>query len=124
MQETPREKWGGILGLVLVMIPTLAVSGFEPELGRVLPAPVWVVLAALGGAIGGAIATPRTSRGAISGAAMGFGFVLLTAVYVYVRTSLSGGHTFYKIELALAGVVGAAPGAVLFGKWARGTAQR
>ena len=122
--ETPREKWAGIAGMFGVLLPTLAVSGFEPELGAALPVVAWIALATLAGAVAGAIATPLTVRGAATGAAMASGFLLGTLLYVVVRTSLTGGDTFFKLELAVAGVIGMAPNALAYAKWARPSKRR
>lgn len=40
-------------------------------------------------------------------------------LYVVIRTTLTGYHTFLRIELVPGGMLGAAPGLLLYGAWAR-----
>ena len=118
MDETPRENWATWVGLFATIIPGMIVSGFMPE-WNVLPYAGWFAIAAIGSAIAGAIATPMIVRGAISGAIAGVGMMIGLWLYVVLRSSLTGNHTFFKIELAIGGMLGAAPGLVLYGAWAR-----
>ena len=118
MDETPRENWGSWIGVIATIVPGMIASGFMPE-WNVLPYEGWFAIAAVGSAIGGAIATPLFVRGAISGAIAGVGTMLGLWLYVVVRSALTGHHTFLKIELVIGGMLGAAPGLLLYGAWAR-----
>ena len=44
MDETPREKWAGIFGGVVSIIPAMIVAGFMPE-WDVLPFAGWLAVA-------------------------------------------------------------------------------
>jgi hypothetical protein len=116
--ESLREKWGGYWGLTCTVVPAMIVSGFMPE-WNVLPLFGWVAIAAVGAAVGGAIATPKTVRGLVAGAAMGIGVLLGVYAYVAVRGAVSGHHTFLKLEVVVGALIGAAPGMWLYAKWAR-----
>jgi hypothetical protein len=116
--ETPREKWAGYLGLFFTIIPGMIVSGFMPA-WDVLPFQLWLAIATAGAAVAGAIATPRTLRGAVAGAVAGAGVMLGIFAYVALRAGISGNHTFLKLEIMIGALVGAVPGALLYAKWAR-----
>src|SRR5688572_11952367 len=100
MDETPREKWAGYLGLFATSFPALIASGFMPA-WDVLPFAVWLAIAAVGAGIAGAIATPLWSRGAVAGALAGVGGVVGTWLYVAIRSGLTGHSTFLKLELVI-----------------------
>lgn len=121
MGETPREKWASYLGLFVTLIPAMITSGFMPD-WDVLPFETWLAIATLGAAVAGAIATPRLARGALAGALAGAGVMIGVWAYVAIRGGLTGNHTFLKIELVIGALIGAAPGMVLYDKWARVTA--
>ena len=74
MDETPREKWAGIFGGVVSIIPAMIVAGFMPE-WDVLPFAGWLAIAGVGAAIAGVIIAPSI-RGALAGALAGVGLVL------------------------------------------------
>jgi len=118
VDETPREKWAGYLGLFFTIVPGLIVSGFMPE-WDVLPFHVWLGIATAGAAVAGAIATPRTLRGAISGAVAGAGVMLGIFAYVALRAGITGNHTFLKLEILIGVLIGCVPGVLLYLKWAR-----
>ncbi|MFT5354382.1 MAG: hypothetical protein ACI9KE_001587 [Polyangiales bacterium] len=117
MNETLAEKAGGWIAILSVVIPSLLASGFTPE-WNVLPFAGWVLVSAAGAASGAAIATSRRARGAISGAIGGAGFVLGTWFYVMARQAITGNSTFLSVELLLGGALGAAPGILLYMRWA------
>jgi len=118
MAESRREKWAGWLGLFVTVVPAMITSGFMPQ-WDVLPFLGWLGVATVGAAVSGAIATPRWGRGAVAGALVGAGILFGTWAYVALRGSLTGHHTFLKIELAIGALLGAAPGIALYTKWAR-----
>lgn len=112
--ETRREKHGSTIGSALVILPGMIASGLVPawDLSRFVGR---LAIAMVGGAIGGAIATPRTLVGLAAGAAMGAGTLLGMEVYVLVRGTLTGHDTYLQVEL----VIGAAPGGLVYYKWGR-----
>ena len=118
LDETPRENWATWIGIISTIIPGMIVSGFMPD-WNVLPYNGWLTIAAIGSAIAGAIATPKFVRGAFSGMIAGVGMMFGLWLYVVIRTTLTGHHTFLRIELVLGGMLGAAPGLLLYGAWAR-----
>ncbi len=120
MDETPRENWATWIGLFVTIIPGMIVSGFMPE-WDVLPVAGWIAIAVIGSAIAGAIATPLVVRGAVSGAITGVGMMIGLWLYVVLRSALTGHNTFLKVELVIGGLLGAAPGLLLYGAWARKT---
>ena len=118
MDETPRENWAIWIGLFSTLIPGMIASGFMPE-WNVLPFAGWVAIATIGAMIAGAIATPLMLRGAISGAIAGAGMMIGLWLYVVARSALTGNSTLFKLELVIGGMLGAAPGMLLYGAWAR-----
>lgn len=120
VDETPREKWAGYLGLFTTIVPAMIVAGFMPE-WDVLPFAGWLAIATLGAGLAGAIATPLWARGAVSGALAGAGALVGIVVYVAVRGGLTDHHTYLSIELVIGALLGAAPGMILYSKWARVT---
>ena len=116
--ETPREKWAEYLGIALTVLPAMISAGFMPE-WNVLPLSGWISIAAAGGALAAAIATPQWARGAVAGALMGVGVVLGVHAYVAARIAVTDNATFLKLELVIGAMLGAAPGAMLYWKWAR-----
>jgi hypothetical protein len=119
VDETPREKWAGYFGLFVTVIPGMIMAGFMPA-WDVLPTAGWVAVATAGAAIAGAIATPRTGRGALAGALTGAGLMLGIWLYVAIRGALTGHYTFLKVEIAIGALLGGTPGALLYARWARG----
>ena len=117
MEEPRREKVGFYVGTAFTIIPAMIASGFMPE-WDVLPFGGWLALAVVGGAAGGAIATSRTASGAACGALAGLGAVLGVYVYVLVRAALVG-ESFFRVELVIGALIGAAPGMLAFQRWAR-----
>ncbi len=120
MDETPREKWAGYFGLFMTLIPAMIVAGFMPE-WDVLPFVGWLAIATVGAGVAGAIATPLWGRGAVAGALAGAGVMVGIVVYVAVRGALTDHHTYLSIELVIGALLGAAPGMILYSKWARAT---
>ncbi len=118
MNETPREQAGIWIGMIATIFPGLMVSGFMPD-WNVLPFGGWLAIAGVGSAIAGAIATPRLVRGAIAGLLAGLGAMFGLWLYVMVRSALIPSNTFFNLELVIGGMLGAAPGLVLFAAWAR-----
>ena len=118
MEETPRENIATWVGIIATLFPGMMVSGFMPN-WNVLPVAGWVVVAMVGSAIAGAIATPLMVRGAISGIVAGLGMMIGLWMYVAIRSALTGNNTFFKLELAIGGLLGAAPGMLLYRSWAR-----
>jgi hypothetical protein len=116
--ETPREKWGFYFGAAVTLVPAMIVAGFMPD-WDVLPFAGWLAIAAVGGAIAGAIATTRPLIGVLSGALMGAGVLVGIWGYVNARAALTGNATFFKLELAIGALLGAAPGAILYWTAAR-----
>jgi hypothetical protein len=119
--ETPREKWAGYFGAFMTVIPALIVSGFMPE-WNVLPFSAWLAIATAGAGIAGAIATPRTLRGAVAGALVGAGVLVGVVAYVEISAELTSRHTFWSLEIAIGALLGGLPGGLLYMKWARGAA--
>jgi hypothetical protein len=119
MDETPRENWATYLGAFTVIIPGLFASGFMPA-WNVLPFAGWLAIATVGTALAGVVATPRWIRGAFAGAITGAGAMLGLWLYVVMRVWFLGGHnTFLKLELTIGAMIGAMPGLLLYGFWAR-----
>ncbi len=115
--ETPREKFAGYFGLVVTLIPAMIVSGFFPD-WNVLSNEVWLAIATVGAGVAGAIATPLWPRGAIAGALAGAGVMLGIWAYVAIRGALTDHYTFLKLELVIGAMLGAAPGMLLYSRWA------
>ena len=118
MDETPRETWAIYLGMAATIIPAMIASDFMPA-WNVLPFGGWLAIATAGAGVAGAIATPFWVRGAMAGALAGCGVLFGMWLYVAIRTALTGNNTFLKFELVIGAVIGAAPGLLLYGKWAR-----
>lgn len=118
MEETRREKWASWIGILFAIIPSMIVSGFMPE-WNVLPELGWLGITAAGTAIAGAIATPRTLPGMISGMLAGTGMMVASWKYVGLRQAVIDSNTYYNFELVIAGLIGAAPGMLLYFAWAR-----
>jgi hypothetical protein len=116
MSESPREKVGAILACVVVILPGMIISGFMPEID-VLPLWVWVAIAAVGSAIGGALwEAHQPVLGAACGALFGALALLLVPVYVDLRSGLSS--TYWNFEFVIPLGVGVLPSAALY-KWLR-----
>jgi hypothetical protein len=111
-----RETAGLIVGAVATVVPALIVSGFMPG-WNLLPLGAWLGIAGAGGAIGGTIAAPRPVPGLVAGAVTAAGALLGVVGYVFVRSLIS--DSFLNLEIAIGALVGAAPGLILFMKWAR-----
>jgi hypothetical protein len=117
MNETPREKWAGYFGLVMVIMPAMIASDFMPA-WNVLPFGCWLGIASAGAGLAAAIATPHWGRGAIAGAIAGAGGLLGVWLYVTVRAALTGNGNFLKLEVLVGLILGALPGLVLYIFWA------
>lgn len=106
--ESPRQKVGAYLFFFSTIIPGMIVSGFMPD-WNVLPFEVWLSIAAVGGAAGGAVwaEDQRWPVGLLSGGIGGAGVVGVTFAYVVWRSAYS--QTFWSIELVLPALVGLVP---------------
>ena len=112
-KESRLERIGGWIALIAIILPGMIVSGFMPE-WNVLPFHLWLIIATLGGALGGALAVEKRIPGLISGALVGAGALFGIITYVSIRASLTGNNTFLKIELALGALIGAIPGLLVY----------
>jgi len=97
-----------ILGVAAIILPVL-ITWESP--GSV-STPILLLIATLGGAVGGALLMPRGRAvlhlvGFVCGAIGGAGGFGLAAWWVADRSSI------YKAELMLAGLIGALPGVIL-----------
>lgn len=118
MEQTNREKWASWIGMFFAIIPSMIVSGFMPD-WNVLPELGWLGITAAGCAIAGAISTPRTLPGMITGMLAGTGMMVASWKYVALRQAVIDSDTYYHLELVIAGLIGAAPGMMLYNVWAR-----
>src|SRR4051794_26045543 len=117
MGETPREKWAGICGMFVTIIPGMIASNFMPD-WNMLPFVGWLGIATIGAAIAGAAATPLWFRGLIAGAVMGAGVLMGIWLYVTIRAGITGSNVFWKPEIVIGVLLGATPGMLLFSMWA------
>ena len=118
MNQTPRENWAEYLLLAASVIPGMIATGFMPA-WNVLPLGGWLAIATLGAGIAGAIATPRWSRGLVSGLIAGAGIFAGIWLYVVARTSMAEGPEISRYELVVGAMIGWAPGLILYYTWAR-----
>lgn len=112
-QEPLHETIGTYLAIVSVIVPAMLVSGFMPD-WNVLPFAVWMLIASVGAAIGGAMSTRRLLLGGLAGALVGAGALLGIYYYVGIRAALTGSTTFVNVELAIGAAIGAIPGLLLY----------
>lgn len=122
MELSQREKAGMGIGIGTAVITGLISSGFFPDFD-VLPSFAWLLIAGLGGTVAGFVASPRALWGTIAGGLAGTGMMLGIWGYVAVRSSI-GPDSILRIEIALAALIGALPGLILFTQRARGLDAR
>ena len=112
-----REKLGEWIVITSGFIPGIIFAGFMPE-ADILPSAGWLAIATIGGSIGGAVATPRTSRGSLSGSLAGMGMMISIMLYVVIRSRLTESREFHILEIVFVSLLGALPGWLLYKNWA------
>ncbi len=117
MELSQREKAGMGIGIGTAVVTGLISSGFFPDFD-VLPSFAWLLIAGLGGTVAGFVASPRALWGSAAGGLAGTGMVLSIWGYVAVRSSF-GPDSILRIEIAIAALLGALPGLVMFSQRAR-----
>lgn len=115
---TTQGKVALTIGTLSIMGPAFFLSGFaQPE--QTPPTSTLVAIAIIGSATAGVVAFPRQwLRSSIAGAVTGGGSLLGLLLYIIIRTALIESDTFYNFEFALAALIGALPGGILF-RWVR-----
>lgn len=121
MQLSKRENIGLWIGAVTTIVPALIVAGFFPEF-HVLPNVAWIVIASLGAAIAGGVASNKPLLGVLTGGVAGLGLIGGVVGYVAFRSSLFPSENFLRIEIAIGALVGVAPGLWAYYKFAKGGA--
>jgi len=117
----PRQTVGIILLVFTSVLPALLLTGFLPLFNFLqLSFSVWLIIALLGGALGGSLLTPRMRYwyvGLIAGILIGPGMLIATYYYTAWRSSI------LNIEILIPILLGALPGLLfvfivvaLFGK--------
>ena len=110
-QETMTiHKVGGILFAVAVVIPAMIMGNIFRD-WNTLSATTWVAISALGSALSGALFVHRRAPyyvGALGGVLIAPGALLAISWWVGGRTSV------FRIEVAIAFLIGAAPGALAY----------
>ncbi|MDQ2904081.1 MAG: hypothetical protein M3Y81_11050 [Chloroflexota bacterium] len=99
----------GLAALVFTsVLPALLLTGFFPSFGILRGSfPLWIIVALLGGALGGGLMTPNLRYwyvGGIAGILIGPGMLIATYYYTAFRSS------FLAIEIVIPMVIGALPG--------------
>lgn len=106
----------GILAVAFTVIPAMILSGFFPE-WNVLPFENWVLIATIGTGICTAFLVPRWYKGLLTGAIIALGALYGLYYYVPFRIAFISNSAIFRIEIALAVLIGAIPGVIVLFAW-------
>lgn len=118
MSLSKNENIGLAIGSLATVVPGMIMSGFMPEF-NVLPTWGWMAIATVGSMFGGMVAAEHRIPGAITGGVVGLGALLGVVFYSTFRMWVFPTDTVLRLELALAALIGSAPGMIAFVKLAK-----
>jgi hypothetical protein len=113
-QRSPVERPTSTVAIVIItltsVIPALTLAGFFPKV--ILSQEITAVIAAIGGAVAGALVARQNAypywKGVLIGIVLNLGVLWTTTVYVQARTSL------FKIEIVIPLLLGSLPALLLY----------